>query len=58
MAAATAAGVYGTIEEAQRRMSNGFDAEYRPDRENAERYQAIYGRYRQLGSFVDDSLFS
>ncbi len=55
MAAATAAGVYGTIEEAQRRMGNGFDAEYRPDRENAERYRDLYDRYRQLGSFIDDT---
>lgn len=55
MAAATAAGVYGTIEEAQRGMGNGFDAEYRPDRENAERYRSLYDRYRQLGAFIDNS---
>ncbi len=55
MAAATAAGVHGSIEAAQKAMGSGFDAEYRPDRENAQRYRSMYDRYRELGVFMDGS---
>jgi len=55
MAAATAAGVYETIEEAQKAMGNGFEAEYRPDPENAARYRNLYERYSRLGTFIDEA---
>ena len=54
MAAATAAGVYETIEDAQKAMGNGFEAEYRPDPENAARYRDLYDRYSKLGTFIDE----
>ena len=44
------------IEEAQQAMGSGFDAEYRPDRENAERYRSMYDRYRELGSYINESI--
>ncbi len=56
MAAATAAGVHSSIEAAQQAMGCGFDAEYLPDPENADRYRILYDRYRQLGVFIDETM--
>lgn len=55
MAAATVAGIYPSVEEAQRAMGNGFETEYRPDPENAARYRTLYERYRRLGTFIDET---
>jgi L-ribulokinase len=54
MAAATAAGIYRDITEAQRAMGNGFEKEYRPDPEKARGYQALYERYSMLGDFIEN----
>ena len=56
MAAATVAGIYDTIEEAQAAMGNGFETEYSPDAENARKYQVLYEKYSQLGGFVEKEL--
>ena len=56
MAAATVAGIYDTIEEAQAAMGNGFEMEYSPDAENARKYQVLYEKYSQLGGFVEKEL--
>ncbi|HVT10179.1 MAG TPA: ribulokinase [Polyangia bacterium] len=53
MFAATAAGVYPTVEEAQRAMSSGVDAVYRPDPERARHYDRVYTDYLKLGAFVE-----
>jgi len=55
MAAATVAGVYPSVEEAQQAMGNGFETEYRPDPENTARYRTLYERYRRLGTFIDET---
>ncbi len=49
MFAAVAAGIYPTIAAAQRAMSPGFSAEYRPDPARHEIYDRLYARYRKLG---------
>ncbi len=51
MFAAVAGGVYDTVEEAQRAMSNGFDRIYRPRPAQARMYRVLYERYRALGMF-------
>ena len=56
MFAATAAGLYPRVEEAQRAMSSGTEAIYRPDPERAERYDRIYQAYLALGAFVENEL--
>ncbi|WP_437604266.1 ribulokinase [Sorangium sp. So ce590] len=56
MFAATAAGLHATIEDAQRAMSPGTEARYRPDPERARRYDALYRDYVALGSFVEREL--
>jgi L-ribulokinase len=49
MCAATAAGVYSTIEAAQAAMSSGFDAEYLPDKTTAAVYEKLYKKYCRMG---------
>jgi L-ribulokinase len=56
MFAATAAGLHGQVEDAQRAMSSGTDAVYQPDPDRAKRYDRLYKDYLALGSFVEDGL--
>jgi L-ribulokinase len=56
MFAATAAGVYGRVEDAQAAMSSGFALEYTPDKANAARYGALYEKYLRLGAFTENTL--
>lgn len=58
MFAATAAGVYKKIEDAQQAMSSGFAHEYQPNAENARVYQQIYDKYLKLGAFTEKELFN
>lgn len=53
MCAAVVAGVYGTIEEAQRAMGSGFDAEYSPQADRVAVYDKLYKKYLELGGFVE-----
>lgn len=52
MFAATAAGLYATVEEAMKAMGQGFDKEYKPIRKNAALYKKRYKRYKKLGAFA------
>ncbi len=58
MCAATAAGVYNSIEQAQKNMGNGFEKEYRPNPKNAEKYKIIYNKYSKFGDFIESALTS
>jgi L-ribulokinase len=58
MFAATAAGVYRSIEEAQMAMSSGTDAVYRPVPERARHYDRVYQEYVALGRFVESTVES
>lgn len=58
MFAATAAGVYGKVEEAQKNMGQGFAKEYYPDPGNHQAYLAIYQKYTRLGQFTENELFA
>ncbi len=53
MAAATACGLYPSIEIAQKTMGSGFELVYRPNPANAAQYQKIYDRYSKLCDFVE-----
>jgi L-ribulokinase len=53
MFAATAAGIYEKVEDAMNVIGHGFDAEYKPNKTNAEVYSKRYIRYKQLGNFVE-----
>jgi L-ribulokinase len=53
MFASVAAGIYPTIEAAQKAMGSGFEKEYHPRSENAGKYQKLYNEYSILGEFVE-----
>jgi L-ribulokinase len=56
MFAATAAGLYGQVEEAQQAMSAGTESVYSPDPDRAKRYDRLYKDYVALGTFVESQL--
>jgi len=56
MFAATAAGLYSRVEEAQRAMSSGTESVFCPDPDRAKGYDRIYKDYLALGSFVESEL--
>ncbi|RNF02652.1 putative L-ribulokinase [Trypanosoma rangeli] len=49
MFAATAAGLYDSIEAAQKMMSSGFSTEYKPCPKRAVIYNILYESYKRLG---------
>jgi L-ribulokinase len=53
MFAATAAGIYGKVEDAMNAMGQGFDAEYSPDPVKSAIYQKRYQNYTELGAFIE-----
>lgn len=53
MFAATAAGIYDKVEDAMVAMGQGFDKEFRPDKNNTALYNKRYGKYRALGNFIE-----
>jgi L-ribulokinase len=53
MFAATAAGLYESVEEAMQAMGQGFDAEYQPNNQNVPYYQKRYEQYKKLGGFIE-----
>jgi L-ribulokinase len=57
MFAATAAGLYSKIEDAQAAMTSGFATEYNPQPETAATYRALYQKYLALGAFTEKELF-
>lgn len=56
MFAATAAGLFGRVEDAQKSMSSGFAKTYFPDSDRAAEYNAIYEKYKKLGRFCELSV--
>jgi len=56
MFAATAAGLYPTVEAAQQAMASGFDLTFVPDPARAKIYDGIYAEYQRLGAFVEAPL--
>jgi len=51
--AATAAGLYTKVEEAQHAMNSGFAKTYTPRKEMAQAYDNAYKRYLELGSYCE-----
>jgi len=56
MFAATAAGLYPRIEDAQRAMSAGTERTYHPEPARAALYGSLYQDYLALGGFVENEL--
>ena len=51
--AATAAGLYPSVAEAQKVMISPVAKSYQPNEKNAAQYDALYQQYKVLGNFVD-----
>jgi L-ribulokinase len=56
MFASVAGGLYRDIDEAQKKMGGGFVTTYKPDRKNAALYEKLYGRYKSIGTVLEDEL--
>ena len=57
MYAAVAAGLYPTLEQAQRAMCEGVLRVYEPRADAIERYAVVYRRYLRLADFMDEARF-
>lgn len=55
MYAATAAGIYQSVNQARQHMGNGFDKTYHPIPENVQVYQKLYEKYLAFGQFVEEN---
>ncbi|PWT76834.1 MAG: ribulokinase [Bacteroidetes bacterium] len=53
MFAATAAGLYQKVEDAMQAMGQGFDNEFRPDKNNAAIYAQRFEKYKALGHCIE-----
>ena len=53
MAASVVAGVYKDIPSAQKAMGGGFEKEYHPDPVRAKKYETLFRKYKELGSFIE-----
>ncbi|MFL5773133.1 MAG: ribulokinase [Flavisolibacter sp.] len=58
MFAATAAGIYHSVEDAMKAMGRGFDATYYPDEAKAAVYAKRYRKYKETGAFVEQQIKS
>ncbi len=56
MAAAVVGGLYPTVLDAQKAMGNGFETEYHPISENAEKYRKLYEQYSQYGQVIETEI--
>jgi len=52
MFAATAAGIYPTVEKAMAAMGGGFDVTYIPDATRSALYEKRYKKYLELGDYI------
>ena len=51
--AATAAGLYASVSDAQKVMISPVAKSYQPNEKNSAQYDALYQQYKVLGNFVD-----
>ncbi len=55
MAASVVAGVHEDIPEAQKAMGQGFEKTYQPDPARAVIYEKLYGQYKQISAFIEET---
>jgi L-ribulokinase len=58
MAASVVAGVYKDVPQAQKAMGGGFEKEYHPDPVRAKKYDILFRKYKELGSFIEKGVNS
>jgi len=55
MFAATACGLYPSIEAAQKAMAGASERTYRPDPDRVRHYDRVYQEYLRLGAFMENA---
>ena len=58
MAAAAVAGIYPSVNEAQKAMGTGFEKTYHPNPEKVKIYNVLYDKYSALGNFIENEFTS
>jgi L-ribulokinase len=53
MAASVVAGIHKDIPAAQKAMGSGFEKEYHPDPSRAKKYEILFEKYKELGTFIE-----
>jgi L-ribulokinase len=53
MAASVVSGVYKDISSAQKAMGSGFEKEYFPNLAKAKKYETLFRKYMELGTFIE-----
>jgi L-ribulokinase len=53
MAASVAAGIHADFSVAQAKMGGGFEKEYKPNPENAKKYQNLYEKYNAMAKYFE-----
>jgi L-ribulokinase len=53
MAASVVAGVHKDLPSAQKVMGGGFEKEYHPDPARAKKYETLFRKYKELGTFIE-----
>jgi len=56
MFAATASGLFDSIEQAKKAMGSGFETTYYPEKERVEIYNKLYERYQSLGKTAESRI--
>ena len=56
MAASVVAGIYKDIPAAQKAMGGGFEKVFKPDPARAKKYNELFNKYKELGSFIENNL--
>jgi len=54
MCAAIVAGIYPDVKSVQKAMGKGFEKEYKPIKENVEKYKILYEHYSKAGAFIEN----
>lgn len=54
MCASVAAGMFGSLEEAQTKLGQGVLSEYMPDESLSDVYEKLYHRYKEFGNYLEE----
>lgn len=54
--AATAAGMFESVDVARESMASGFESEYQPQPEQVEAYKAVYDRYKSFAVVMEERI--
>jgi len=56
--AATASGIFSSVEEAKNNLASSFETVYEPNAEKAESYKEMYDRYKSFGEVIEKRIMN